>query len=94
MEFILDSMETGISIFYGLYSLAGSTVGIAAYVLRAWGMYAIAKRRGINNPWMSWVPVLDLWVLGCISDQYQYGVKDKICNRRKWLRCMEQPDFP
>lgn len=85
MGFILDGLETGVSIFYTLYSLAGSTIGIAAYVLRAWGLYAISKRRGINHPWMSWVPVLDLWVLGCISDQYQYVVKGKDKNKRKWL---------
>lgn len=85
MEFILDGLETGVSIFYTLYSLTGSTIGIAAYVLRAWGLYAISKRRGINHPWMSWVPVLDLWVLGCISDQYQYVVKGKDKNKRKWL---------
>ena len=34
---------------------------------------------------MSWVPVLDLWVIGCISDQYQYVVKGRDKNKRKWL---------
>ena len=60
-------------------------IGITGYVLSSWGMHSIAKRRGINHPWMSWVPVLDLWVLGCVSDQYQYVVKGKVKNKRKWL---------
>ena len=85
MEFVFDGMETGFSLFYMIYSLAGSAFGLAAYVLRAWGLYTISKRRGINHPWMSWVPVLDLWVLGCISDQYQYVVKGRNKNKRKWL---------
>ena len=85
MEFALDGLEAGFAVFYAIYMLAVSGFGIAAYVLRALGFYTIAKRRGINHPWMSWVPVLDLWVLGCISDQYQYVVKGQTKNKRKWL---------
>ena len=85
MEFALDGLEAGFAVFYVIYMLAVSGFGIAAYVLRALGFYTIAKRRGINHPWMSWVPVLDLWVLGCISDQYQYVVKGQTKNKRKWL---------
>ena len=85
MEFIFDGVETGLSLFYVIYSMAGTALGVVTYVLRALGLYTIAKRRGINNPWMSWVPVLDLWVIGCISDQYQYVVKGREKNKRKWL---------
>ena len=85
MEFALDGLETGFAIFYLIYTLAVSGFGIAAYVLRSLGFYTIAKRRGINHPWMSWVPVLDLWVMGCISDQYRYVVKGEVKNKRKWL---------
>ena len=85
MEFLFEGLGTGFAVFYTVYSLIASSIGIASYVLRALGLYTISKRRGINHPWMSWVPVLDLWVLGCISDQYQYVVKGKEKNRRKWL---------
>ena len=85
MEFVFEGMGTGFSIFYIIYSLAGSALGIAVYVMRAMSLYTISKRRGINHPWMSWVPVLDLWVIGCISDQYQYVVKGRDKNKRKWL---------
>ena len=85
MDFLFDGLETGFLIFYMIYTLAVFGVNVAFYVLRALGIYAIAKRRGINHPWMSWVPVLDLWVLGCISDQYRYVVKGQIKNKRKWL---------
>lgn len=59
--------------------------GIVAYVLTALGMYSIAKRRGIKNPWLAWIPVADMWVLGCISDQYRHVAKGQVCNKRKSL---------
>ena len=82
---ILEELGAGMGLFYVLYTLGMSLFGIAVYVLNALGLYSIAKRRGINHAWMSWIPVLDLWVLGCISDQYQYVVKGKNKNKRKWL---------
>lgn len=57
-------------------------IGILTYVLTAAGMHQIAKRRGIQNPWLAWIPVADLWILGSISDQYQYLVKGKNTKHR------------
>ena len=85
MEFLFEGLGAGFAAFYTVYTSLMSLIGVAGYVLRALGLYTIAKRRGINHPWMSWVPVLDLWVLGCVSDQYQYVVKGKNRNKRKWL---------
>ena len=48
-------------------------------------MYSIANRRGIKNPWLSWVPLGNLWMLGCISDQYRYVAKGQVKNKRKSL---------
>ncbi len=58
---------------------------VLSYVLQSVGMYAIAKRRGIRNPWLSWLPVGNMWILGSISDQYQYVAKGKVRSRRKTL---------
>ena len=60
-------------------------IGILAYVFTALSLYTIAQRRGIKNPWMAWVPVLNVWILGCISDQYRYVVKGEVRSRRKVL---------
>ena len=48
-----------------------SGLAIVSYVLLAWGLFTIAKRRGINKPWLAWIPVVNVWMLGCISDQYR-----------------------
>lgn len=58
---------------------------IAVYVLQSLGFYTIAKRRGIHNPWLAWLPVGNMWILGSISDQYQYVVKSRVRSRRKVL---------
>lgn len=58
---------------------------ILTYVLQSLGMYTIAKRRGIHKPWLAWIPVGNMWMLGSISDQYQYVVKGRVRNRRKTL---------
>lgn len=65
--------------------LAALGLGIALYILRALGLYTIAQRRGIRHPWMAWLPLTDMWILGSISDQYRYVVKGQIRNRRKVL---------
>ena len=71
---------------YGMMTnFSSSLLGIAAYVLTAWGLYTIAERRGIKNPWLSWIPVVNCWIVGSLSDQYRYVVKGEVKNKRKTL---------
>ena len=72
----------GISLFANLWS---STLSIAAYVLSSLALYTLANRRGIRNAWLSWVPVVNCWIVGCLSDQYRYVVKGEVKNKRKAL---------
>lgn len=81
-----DSGEMlGLILFYVLYMIAVCGFSIAMYIFRSMGMYAIATRRGLKHAWFAWVPVVDQYLLGCVSDQYQYVVKGKVKSRRKWL---------
>lgn len=66
-------------------STVSELFSVAVYILVAYSLFAIAKRRDIPNPWMAFVPVVQLWLLGSISDDYQmkaHGVEKK---RRKIL---------
>lgn len=72
----------GIYLIFMLFVLALSVV---IYVLESVSFYTIAKRRGIRNPWLSWLPIGYLWIVGSISDQYQYVKHGKVKNRRKIL---------
>ena len=60
-------------------------LGILVYILQALALYTIAKRRGINKPWLAWIPLVNVWILGAVSDQYQYVVKRQVKNKRKAL---------
>ena len=68
-----------------LGSIPSGLFGIAAYVLTALAIYCIARRRELRKPWLAWVPVLNCWLLGSLSDQYQYVVKGEKRAKRKWL---------
>lgn len=63
----------------------GFFIMILSYVFGALGMYTIAKRRGIHHAWAAWVPFFNVWMLGCISDQYRSVEKGQDTNRRKSL---------
>lgn len=61
------------------------SLGIVAYVLQALALYTIAKRRGLNKPWLAWVPVVNVWTLGAVSDHYQSVVNGQKKSKRKIL---------
>lgn len=59
--------------------------GLLTYLAISYACYTIAKRRGIKHPGIAWVPVASAWILGSISDQYQYVTQRKVKNKRKSL---------
>lgn len=67
------------------YSSVNSLLRLASYVFCALPLYTIAQRRCIRKAWLAWVPVLNLWILGSISDQYRYVVKGEVKSKRKVL---------
>ena len=58
---------------------------IVPYVFACLGLYTIAKRRGIRNAWLAWIPVGSEWIVGCIADQYQQRANGRNTNRRTAL---------
>ena len=64
-------------------------IGIVGYVFLALGLYAIAQRRGLPNPWLAWIPVANVWLLGSISDQYQQVTRNRSTRRRTVLLWLE-----
>lgn len=85
-EFTYNSdaqMLMNMGIFMLIYFVVVMGVAITFYVLRSLGMYTIAKRRGIKHPWFAWLPAVNSYLEGCISDQYQYVVKGKTKSKRK-----------
>ena len=89
MDIIPEATGFGaLGVFLVLYLLImffTTAFSLVCYVLQSYGLYTIANRRGIRNSWLAWVPVGNMWILGSISDQYQYVAKGKVKNRRKLL---------
>lgn len=66
----------------GLFSLA-------TYILTALAIYTVSRRRGLRQPWLAWIPVANVWLLGSLSDQYQYVVRGENKAKRKWLLVLQ-----
>ena len=62
---------------------------LVGWILSSVGLHKIAKRRGIANAWLAWLPIGREWVLGSVSDQYQHLVQGKITARRRILPILE-----
>ncbi len=76
----------GFSTILSLFSaVPGMLIGLAVYIATAYGLYTIAKRRGISKPWLAWIPVVSVWILGAISDHYCAVVTCQKKSRRKIL---------
>ena len=88
-ELPVDTMDDeALMMFVGIYLVI---LGVAlvcclvGWIIRSLSLHSIAKRRGIRNPWLAWIPVGSEWVMGSVADQYQHLVKGKITSRRKIL---------
>lgn len=60
-------------------------VFLAAYVFFGWSMSRMAQRRGIGGWILGWFPMMNLWVMGSLCDQYRYVVFGKKSRSRVWL---------
>ena len=60
-----------------------AVVSILNYVFTSAALFSVGKRRGLKLYGMAWVPVGQLWLLGCIADQYDRKAtgKDKKLGR-------------
>ena len=84
MALLEELLDAGL--FSGFFTqLPARLIDVAIYVFTALSLYTIAKRRGIQKAWLAWIPVINVWALGCLSDQYQNIVNGKHTRRRRTL---------
>ena len=55
---------------------------IAVYILTALALQTMAKRRGIRYPFLAWIPLARLWLVGSLSDQYRHLTRGQVRNKR------------
>lgn len=56
------------AVIFVVVMLTVLAVSVAVYVLQALAVHSMAKRRGIENAWLAWVPVASGWILGSVAD--------------------------
>lgn len=82
LEGLDEDLIFGMVGIIGVIALVYAVVTLVGYVFQSIGLYTIAKRRGIANPWLAWLPVGNYWIAGSIADQYQYVVNGAVKNKR------------
>ena len=81
----LRHLPVEILLVIGALAVMVLAVAVVFYVFQAIGLYKMAKRRGIYHAWLAWLPLGNQWVLGAISDQFQYLSKGKKKGKRHLL---------
>lgn len=85
MDETMMYVEAGLTVFYLVVYGISMLVSIAVYIVSSLSLYSIADRRGIGKPWLAWIPIGNLWILGSISDHYQRRAHNTIKVKRKTL---------
>ena len=62
-------------------SIVGFAVGLTPYILQSLGLYRLAKNRGIDAPWLAWIPVGKSYIMGSLSEASPY-IKKKFPKMR------------
>ncbi len=57
-------MRYGFAAFFGAFFFIAIIFAIGSYVLAALGLYTMAQNRQLENAWVAWIPVAQLYILG------------------------------
>lgn len=64
--------ETGLAAFMAMsmgFLLVFFVIVIAFYVLKSIGLMTLATNKGIENAWLAWIPIADLYIMGSIVEE-------------------------
>ena len=87
-----EMMMSVLLILLGVLAVA-LLVSVIFWIISSLSLQSIARRRGIRNAWLAWVPIRNQWILGSIADQYQHLIQGKITSRRKILLWLGLANF-
>lgn len=77
-EFGTQFMTVMLSIFV-IILMSWLVIGSAAYILKSFGMYTIARRQGRDNPWLAWIPFARTYLHGELAGRIT--LKKKTINK-------------
>ena len=59
-------MMEGLFVILLAFSLVFILIAIGLHLLGSYGLYRLALNQGIDNPWLAWIPVTNMYILGMI----------------------------
>jgi hypothetical protein len=62
--------------FWGTFIFLLFAIGIAIYILSAIGLSKLAANEGIENPWLAWIPVANMYILGRLIKSLRISTYD------------------
>lgn len=81
----IELIGTAIGTILGIILFLGPWVMIPSWIVTHSQLGSLAKEYGIRRNWLTWIPLVNAWVPGSISDTYRQAVKDRKSSRRKTL---------
>jgi hypothetical protein len=57
-----DSGNHGLGLFFGIYGII-CCFWLVIYVYASYCLMKIAQKLGVENAWMAWIPVVNIWVM-------------------------------
>ena len=83
-------MNSVISMVSGLMSSTVSTaIAAFTYIFTALSLFTIGKRRGIDKPWMAWVPFANSYYFGKVADDHNEKSNGRQTNYAKWMLALQ-----
>lgn len=79
----MDSAEMGVLagflVVYFIFLAFLLAFAAVAYVLQSIGFHTLAKKSGIENPWLAWIPVANFYIIGALAEKSNafYGKKSR-----------------
>lgn len=71
----MSGFGMGILMIYVIAMLVIALISLASYILRGIGLYTIAKRRGMNHPWLAFVPFMRTYLQGTLGGDIKFKNK-------------------
>lgn len=68
----------------GGFLIVAVIVGIILYILASIGLYTMAKNKGLNNPWMAWIPYLRNYKFGEILND-KVSIAGLVIPAARWI---------
>lgn len=66
----MTSTEMQALALMGIIYLIALVFLLVQYVLTSMALYTLAKRRGVANPFLAWIPVADSYITGVLAEGY------------------------